>query len=61
MSLNEKQADVLEFLTGTHELEYDFAKEIAIVTYGDMDAAIGALTLYKLGWSEEEVLKSIRK
>ncbi|WP_186331666.1 hypothetical protein [Paenibacillus xylanexedens] len=49
MSLNEKQADVLEILMGTHNLEYDFAKQIATETYGDMDAAIGALTLYKLG------------
>jgi hypothetical protein len=40
MELSKKQIDVVEVLTGTHDLDYETAKRIAAETNGDMEKAL---------------------
>jgi hypothetical protein len=61
VSLNKNEIEVIEFLTGSYGLDYEFAKEIAKMTYGDLRKAEAAADAFKVGrWSREQVLDSIR-
>ncbi|MGG4457194.1 hypothetical protein ABEX29_02710 [Brevibacillus porteri] len=59
MSLNMKQAEVVEILIGTHWIDHDFAVKIAELTYGDMTKAPSAVSDYKRGWTKEQVIESL--
>lgn len=61
MSLSLKEIEVVEVLTGSYGLDYDFAKEIALITGGDMQkskVAANSFTVSK--WSRDRVLESLR-